>query len=115
MPTRGVGFAHRNQPKMARFCPWCGVEALVRDRWRDEHQIQESHIEWVCGTCGMGFNLSMSARANYAVRLLREHAKLRNGCYASEDGRPVPGEGYRAVSPSDSTPPGAQTNAPDRA
>lgn len=85
-------------PKQAKFCPWCGVRALVRDHWRAEHDIQESHIEWICQACGVGFNLAMSNRANFAVRILREHAKLRNGVVDTEDGNPVPRQAIDAIS-----------------
>ena len=112
MPTRGVGHAHRNQPKMARFCPWCGVEALQRDFWRKEHQIPEAHIEYICTACGCGFNLSMSNRANYAVRLLREHSKLRNGCVNTDDGNTVPRASIPV--PASDTPTGTP-RAPDAA
>ncbi len=89
MPTRGVGHAHRNQPKMAIFCPWCGVDALTRDRFRYENGIAEAHIEYICGACGVGFQLGMSARSNFAVRLIREHSKLRAGVFDTKDGNPA--------------------------
>jgi hypothetical protein len=90
MPTRGVGYAHRNQPKMATFCPWCGGGKLERDLFRRDNGIQEHHVEYICLVCGVGFNLAMSARSIYAVRLIREHSKLRNGCLDTEDGNQVP-------------------------
>jgi hypothetical protein len=82
MSTRGKGYAFRQKPKEAQFCPWCGVRSLVRDFYLTsdrESKIAASDLspEWICTTCGTGFQLKNSARSNLAIRMLREASKLR--------------------------------------
>ena len=82
MPTRGIGYAFRQRPAQARFCPWCGVESLERDQYkRDRHSHGVGnggcHPEFTCRTCGSGFELRNSNRADQAVALLRAESRLR--------------------------------------
>lgn len=79
MSTRGRGFTHRQKPSSARFCPWCGVASLQRDDYLSEHTNHNNGkgVSFFCLTCGNGFNVQNSFRADLAIRYLRAEAKLR--------------------------------------
>ena len=58
-----------------RFCPQCGVEALVFDRYREAKNCP--FPEYICTICGFGFRIGPSKRVEFANALHREHRKQR--------------------------------------
>lgn len=67
----------RSKPSYAKFCPFCGVEALERDYYEPQRQRNNPKCEFVCRACSAGFRLDVSARATTALQMLAEHRKLR--------------------------------------
>lgn len=65
----------------AEFCLWCGTRSLERDDYsRGEKQRRNERTryecsapEFVCQTCGMGFQLSASRRHQNANALFKSH------------------------------------------
>lgn len=73
-----------------RYCPFCGLERLERDNWRQEHpragrggrpkarDVNRSlPPDWICTSCGMGFKVGPSPRWEAAMTLFQEQRKLR--------------------------------------
>jgi hypothetical protein len=64
----------------ARFCPWCGVDSLMRHGNADKGKTSaDDHrgVEFWCTTCGSSFKLDRSNRYRQAVELQTDHRRLR--------------------------------------
>lgn len=61
----------------ARFCPFCGVEALDRDRYAETLQEPRYKTEFVCTACGRGFQIGPSIRHIHAAQLTKDHRAMR--------------------------------------
>lgn len=57
----------------ARFCPWCGVSNISRDEYKNRNR----RVEFICGSCGVGFRLLESTRRQDANHLFTIERKVR--------------------------------------
>jgi hypothetical protein len=64
----------RGKLHLAKFCPWCGTEAPVRDHFEG---APNQRVEFVCLSCGVGYRLLESTRRNAAANLFRQQRKIR--------------------------------------
>ena len=63
-----------------RFCPSCGVDGLARhERIHDPVGKPIQGSEFWCVVCGFSFNVRTSVEWNIALKLFRDHRKLRGG------------------------------------
>lgn len=58
----------------AVFCPWCGVEGVMRDNYQNEHGDK---VEFICPTCGVAYRLSESSRRQAVNHIFAEERKMR--------------------------------------
>jgi predicted RNA-binding Zn-ribbon protein involved in translation (DUF1610 family) len=58
----------------AVFCPWCGVEGVVRDDYQNPNKCK---VEFICPTCGVSYRLLDSTRRQAANHLFAEDRRLR--------------------------------------
>lgn len=61
----------------AKFCPFCGVEALERDRYGETMVIPRYKLEFSCRACGKGVQLIPSLRYQFASQMATEHRQMR--------------------------------------
>jgi hypothetical protein len=61
----------------ARFCPFCGVQSLERDRSGETKEKPAFKNEFHCTTCGMAIAILPSTRYMQAASLAKGHHQMR--------------------------------------
>jgi hypothetical protein len=61
----------------ASYCPFCGTQALERDRYGETLENPRYKNEFICSACGWGVQIMPSTRHQHAASLHRQHREQR--------------------------------------